>query len=98
MKGRSGVLVRAAIAAAVSAAVLVAVAVIWRSSQAIRSATDQIRSEHEFPFVARPYSPAANLGFEAVSSPQVFLQAARFQDHLFIAGPAGFTSEGWRWR
>lgn len=89
MKGRSGVLVRAAIAAAVSAAVLVGVAVIWRSSQAIRSATEQVRAERKFPFLAKPYSPAPNLGFEVVSAPQVFLQAARFQDHLYIAGPAG---------
>ena len=89
MKGRSGVLVRAAIAAAVSAAVLVGVAVIWRSSQAIRSATEQVRAEREFPFLAQPYSPAPNLGFEVVSAPQVFLQAAWFQDHLYIAGPAG---------
>ena len=64
-------------------------AVIWRSSQAIRNATEQVRAEHEFPFAAHPYTPPSNLGFEVVSSPQVFLQAARFQDHLFIAGPAG---------
>lgn len=89
MKGRSAVFVRAAIAAAVSAGVLVGVVVIWRSSQAIRSATEQVRAEHEFPFVAQAYTPPTNLGFEVVSSPQVFLQAARFQDHLFIAGPAG---------
>ena len=89
MKGRSSVLVRAAIAAAVSAAVLVGVAVIWRSLQAIRSATEQVRAEREFPFLAQPYSPAPNLGFEVVSAPQVFRQAARFEDHLYIAGPAG---------
>jgi len=89
MKGRSGVLVRAAIAASVSAAILILVAVVWRSSQAIRGASEQVRAEREFPFVAQAYSPAPNLGFEVVSSPQVFLQAARFQDHLFIAGPAG---------
>ena len=89
MKGRSGVLVRAAIAAAVSAAVLVGVAVIWRSSQAVRTATEQVRAEREFPFSVQPYVPPPNLGFETVNSPQVFLQAARFQDRLFIAGPAG---------
>jgi ligand-binding sensor domain-containing protein len=65
------------------------VAVIWRSSQAIRSATEQVRAEREFPFLAQTYSPAPNPGFEVVSAPQVFLQAAWFQDHLYIAGPAG---------
>jgi len=89
MKRASGVGVRAAIAAVLSAAVLVGVAVVWRGSQAVRTASEQVRAEHEFQFTVQPYSPAPNPGFEVVSSPQVFLQAARFQDHLFLAGPAG---------
>jgi ligand-binding sensor domain-containing protein len=89
MKRASVVGVRAAIAAAVSAAVLFGVAVIWRSSEAIRSASEQVRAEHEFAVTVQSYVPATNLGFEVVSSPQIFLQAARFQDHLYIAGPAG---------
>jgi ligand-binding sensor domain-containing protein len=89
MKRASVVGVRAAIAAAASASVLVGVAVIWRGSEAIRTATEQVRAEHEFALTVQPYAPATNLGFEVVSSPQIFMQAARFQDHLFIAGPAG---------
>jgi len=89
MKRASVVGVRAAIAAAASASVLVGVAVIWRGSEAIRTATEQVRAEHEFALTVQPYAPATNLGFEVVSSPQIFLQAERFQDHLFIAGPAG---------
>ena len=89
MQRASVVWIRAAVAALVSGAVLVGVAVIWRSSQAIRTAADQVRSENEFAVVVQPYAPAPNPGLEVVSSPQVFLQAARFQDHLFIAGPAG---------
>src|SRR5205814_1639820 len=45
----------------------------------------------------QPLLPAFNPGFEQVSSPQVFVQAARFQDHLFLAGPAGmleYSPEG----
>ncbi|HWZ75863.1 MAG TPA: hypothetical protein VNX87_04960 [Candidatus Sulfotelmatobacter sp.] len=89
MKRASVVGVRAAIAAAASASVLVGVAVIWRGSEAIRTATEQVRAEHKFALTVQPYAPATNLGFEVVSSPQIFLQAERFQDHLFIAGPAG---------
>jgi len=89
VKRASVVGVRAAIAAAVSASVLVGVALIWRGSQAIRTAAEQVRAEHEFAVTVQPYAPATNLGFEVVSSPQIFLQAARFQEHLFIAGPAG---------
>jgi len=81
--------VRAAVAALLSAAVLLGVAVIWRSSQVVRTAAEEVRAEHEFLVTIQPYTPPPNPGFEAVSSPQVFLQSARFQDHLFIAGPAG---------
>ena len=89
MERASRVAVRAAFAGVMSAAVLVGVAVIWRGSQAVRTTTEQVRAEQEFAFTAQAYVPAPNPGFEVVSSPQIFLQAARFQDHLFIAGPAG---------
>ncbi len=42
-------------------------------------------------FVAQPYVVPPNPGFEVVSSPQVFHAAAQFQDHLYLAGPAGLT-------
>ncbi|HYM75344.1 MAG TPA: two-component regulator propeller domain-containing protein [Candidatus Dormibacteraeota bacterium] len=89
MKRTSIVWVRAAVAAGLSAVVLVGVAVIWRSSQAMRRAAEDVRAEHEFEFAVQALAPASNLGFEVVSSPQVFQQAARFQDHLYLAGPAG---------
>src|SRR3954452_10852429 len=71
--------------------------VVWRSSQAIQFSTEDVRVESEFQFVARPLPQAVNTGFELISSPAVFLQAAHFQDHLYIAGPAGlmeYTPEG----
>jgi ligand-binding sensor domain-containing protein len=89
MKGASFVSVRAAVGAALSAAVLAALAIVWRSTQAVRTATEQVRAEREFQFTDRPYIPAPNPGFELISSPRVFLQSARFQDHLYLAGPAG---------
>src|SRR5580704_10312307 len=54
MKRASVVGVRAAIAAAASASVLVGVAVIWRGSEAIRTATEQVRAEHEFALTVQP--------------------------------------------
>src|SRR5215469_17081804 len=89
MERASVVWMRAAVGAVVSAAVLLGVAVVWRGSAALRTAAEQVRSENEFAIAVQPYAPAPNVGFEVVSSPQIFLQAARFQDHLFIAGPAG---------
>ena len=89
MKWASIVFVRAAIAAGLALTVLLGTLVICRSSRAIRSAADEVRSESEFRFVVRSLPEPLNNGFEAVSSPEAFLQAARFQDHLYIAGPAG---------
>jgi ligand-binding sensor domain-containing protein len=81
--------VRVALAVGLASAVLLGAVIVWRSSRAIRSAAEDVRAEHEFRFVVRPLAPASYAGFEPVSSPAVFQQAARFQDHLYIAGPAG---------
>lgn len=89
MKRMSTLSVRAAIAATLAASMLFGAGVLWRASQAVRKAAQDVREEHEFRFTVQPFAPPANPGFETVSSPQGFLQAARFQDHIFIAGPAG---------
>src|SRR5579863_304136 len=89
MKRVSKLFVRAAMAAGFAAAALVGTAVIWRSSEAVRSAAEGVRDQHEFRFVIQSLALHANYGFEPVSSPQVFIQAARFQDHIYLAGPAG---------
>jgi ligand-binding sensor domain-containing protein len=97
MKRSSRVSVRAVIAAGAVVTLAFAALVVWRSSQAIRSASEDVRAEREFGFVTRPLSQPANAGFELISSPSVFVQAARFEDHLYIAGPAGlleYTPEG----
>jgi len=97
MKRSSVVSVRAAVVVGLTAAVVLGALVIWRTSRAMRSAAEDVRGEHEFRFAVRPLAPALNTGFEAVSSPAVFLQAARFQDHLYMAGPAGlqeYTPDG----
>src|SRR5882762_4848555 len=97
MKRSYIVSMRAVVAASVVAILSLGALVIWRSSQAIHSASEDVRAEHEFRFVAQPLPQPVNAGFEQVSSPAVFLQAARFEDHLYIASPAGlleYTPEG----
>jgi len=89
MKRPSLVFVRVAVAIGVTIGVALGALVIWRGSRAMRSAAEDVRAEHEFRFTVQPLASTLNTGFEAVSSPAVFLQAARFQDHLYIAGPAG---------
>lgn len=89
MKRASFVSVRAAVLAGLAAAAVLGAVTFWRGSRAIKTAAEEERAEHEFRFVVQPLASVPNAGFEIVSSPQVFLQAARFQDHLYIAGPAG---------
>ncbi len=80
---------RAALAGGLASAALFGTLVVWRSLRALRSAVEAVRAEHEIRFIVRPFLPTFNTGFEPVSSPSIFQQAARFQDHLFLAGPAG---------
>ena len=73
----------------------------WRASLALRLSSEQVRVERELRFLVRPLAATRNVGFEAVSAPAAFLQAARFQDHLYIASPAGlleYDSGGTRLR
>ena len=88
MQRKYKVVLRAA-AAAVLFGVTVAGLAWWRASRAIRSATEDVRNQSEFAFKAQPFAPATNIGFEVISSPSVFTQAARFENNLYIAGPAG---------
>jgi ligand-binding sensor domain-containing protein len=76
-----------AVAAIAAAGALVA----WRASRAVRLSTEELRAEREIGSEVRPYLPPVNVNFEPVRSPEVFLQAVRFQNHLYIAGPAGLS-------
>src|SRR4051812_14738427 len=87
----------AAVAAGLVVAIAVGGSILWGGSRAVRSAEEKVRAEQEFRFSVQALVPALNPGFEPVSSPQVFLQAALFQDHLYIAGPSGlleYSPEG----
>jgi ligand-binding sensor domain-containing protein len=63
----------------------------WRASRALRSATEEVRTEGEIRFVARPLPENHEPDFESISTPAVFVQAARFLGDLYIAGPAGLS-------
>ena len=65
--------------------------IAWRASRAVRISTEEVRAEREIAFEVRPYLPPINSTFEPVRSPEIFLQAVRFQNHLYIAGPAGLS-------
>ena len=79
--------------ATAGAAILVLIAGIvgWRTSRALRTVTEEVRSEREILFSVRPLPELREQVFEAISTPAVFLQAARFHDDLYMAGPAGLS-------
>jgi ligand-binding sensor domain-containing protein len=81
--------VRTAAAAGVIVLVAFGAVVVWRAERTLHLAALDVRSEHEIRFVVRSLPPAARADFELISSPAVFFQASRFQDHLYVAGPAG---------
>jgi ligand-binding sensor domain-containing protein len=83
------VLIRTAAAVAVLLFVGFGVGTVWRASRALRSAAVDVRSEYQIHFVVRPVPQAVSADFEVINSPAVFFQAARFEDHLYVAGPAG---------
>ncbi len=61
----------------------------WRAERALRLSTEEVHAEREIRFETHPFAPPLGTGFELVSNPAVFLQAARFRGHLYIGGPGG---------
>jgi ligand-binding sensor domain-containing protein len=61
----------------------------WRAKRALRLSTEEVQTEREIRIETHAFVPPDGAGFELVGAPAVFLQAARFQEHLYIAGPSG---------
>jgi len=78
---------------AVTAAALAAAGafVAWRVARVLRQSVQEVHTAQEIRYELHSLLPPTPSSFEVVSSPQVFLQAARFQDHLYIAGPAALS-------
>jgi ligand-binding sensor domain-containing protein len=65
--------------------------VYFRANRVLRGSRESVEAEHNLRFVERVYVAASDSGFEWVSAPAVFTQAAEFLGHLFVAGPTGLT-------
>ncbi len=89
MKRTPIVSVRGVVAVALLLIVSAGAFAIWRASRALGSAAADFHAANEIRFAVRQLVPAANADFEIISAPAVFFQATRFEDHLYIAGPAG---------
>src|SRR6266850_4856048 len=81
--------VRAGVAGAAALTALMLGFAGWRAQRALRFSTEEVQAEREIRFETRPFAPPMGVSFELVSAPAVFLQAAHFQDHLYIGGPSG---------
>jgi ligand-binding sensor domain-containing protein len=89
MKRTPIVSVRGVVAVALLLIVSVGALVIWRASRALGSASADFHAANDIRFAVRPLIPTSNADFEVISAPAVFFEATRFQDDLYIAGPAG---------
>jgi ligand-binding sensor domain-containing protein len=81
-------------AAAVSLAAAAAIfggSAFWRARGVLREAREQVSAGATFRFSARSIVPAIPVGLESIGAPAVFNDAAVFEGHLYIAGPAGLT-------
>ncbi|HYM08630.1 MAG TPA: two-component regulator propeller domain-containing protein, partial [Terriglobales bacterium] len=78
------------LAGAVAGALVLAAAFVgWRATRALRTASREVLAERGLRFAMRTLGAPQDVRFEPVSAPEVFLETARFQDHLYIASPAG---------
>ncbi len=82
---------RVVVAAGSAIVVLVVAVVAWRASRAVRTATQEVRSEREIRFTVRTLPEPQEETFESITTPAVFVQAARFRNDLYVAGPAGLS-------
>jgi ligand-binding sensor domain-containing protein len=82
------------LAAAISltaAAAIFGGSVFWRARGVLREAREQVSAGATFRFSARQIVPVIPAGLESIGAPAVFNDAAVFEGHLYIAGPAGLT-------
>ena len=66
----------------------------WRVQKAVSGAERDVASEQDLRFEVRQVPSAMGSKFEWISAPAVFAQAAEFQGHLFLCGPAGLYEYG----
>lgn len=80
-----------------AAAILAAAATIfggstlWRARGVLREAREHVAGAASFRLSVRPILPVIPAGLESIGAAAVFNDAAVFEGHLYIAGPAGLT-------
>jgi ligand-binding sensor domain-containing protein len=62
---------------------------LWRAGAALGEMRGRVNAEGTMRVRVRTLATVLPAGFESIGAPAVFEDAAEFQGHLFIAGPAG---------
>ena len=75
--------------AAILGAAIFAGSAWWRASRAVREASDAVASEGKIRFTERRLDRIAPAGFEILSAPSAYRDAAQFNGKLYVAGAAG---------
>lgn len=74
-----------------AAATIFGGSVLWRARGVLREAREHVSAGSTFRYSVRPIVPVIPAGLESMGAPAVFNDAAVFDAHLYIAGPAGLT-------
>jgi len=72
-----------------AAAMIFGGSALWRARGVLREAREHVSSGASFQFSVRPIVPVIPASLESMGAPAVFNDAAVFDGHLYIAGPAG---------
>jgi len=65
---------------------------IWQASRSLKTATARVAQEGLVPFRAIPLDRPLPTGFESISAPAQFRDAALFQGRFYLCGPAGLLA------
>lgn len=64
---------------------------LWRARGVLREAREHVAAGASYRFSVRPIVPVIPAGMVSLGAPAVFNDAAVFEGHLYIAGPAGLA-------
>jgi ligand-binding sensor domain-containing protein len=70
-------------------AVVFFAAILWRASSSLKNATASVAQEGLVPFRTIPLDKPVPKGFESISAPAQFHDAALFQGRFYLCGPPG---------
>ena len=68
--------------------------VFWDASKAVRDSEVRVGAESLIPFVTQPAAGSNSAGFEWISAPSSYTDAALFGGRIYLAGPTGIVRLG----